>query len=382
MWKVPLFDLTFDKREAEAAQKVISSGWLTMGEVTQEFEERFAEFVSVKHAIAVSSGTAALHMANRALGIGPEDEVICPSLTFVAAANSIVYVGAQPVFADVESLEEFSVSPKDIESKITGRTRAIQVLHYAGYPCDMDRILEVARRHGLPVVEDCAHAPGAEYQGRKCGSIGDLGCFSFFPNKNMTTGEGGMVTTNHDELARKIRLMRSHGMTSFTLDRHKGHAFSYDVVELGYNYRLDEMRSAIGLVQLEKLADNNRMRQRIQSWYRERLSAIPGVRIPYAHPVGTSAHHIFPVLLDPTVGREDFMRAMKERGIQTSIHYPPIHLFRFYRQTFGLGENHLPITEEIARRQVTLPLYPSMSEADVDYVGGAVAALLKEQRRP
>jgi len=372
VWRVPLFDLTLGDEELKAVERVLRSGWLTMGEVTREFERRFAEFLGVRHAIAVANCTAALHLANRALGIGPGDEVICPALTFVATANSVVYTGARPVFADITGLDDLSISPADIEAKITPRTRAILVVHYAGYPCDMDPILEIARRHGLRVIEDSAHAPGAEYKGRKCGTIGDVGCFSFFSGKNMTTGEGGMVVTDDDELAERIRLMRSHGMTSLTLDRYKGHSFSYDVVELGYNYRLDEMRSALGLVQLTRLADNNDRRRRIHAWYRERLRSVPGIRVPYSDPVGTPVHHIFPAILDEGISRRAFMGEMKARGVQTSIHYPPIHLFEFYRRAFGFRGGHLPITEEVARREVTLPLYPSMDESDVAYVCDAI----------
>lgn len=378
MWKVPLFDTAFDERESEAAHKVIASGWLTMGEITAEFERRFAEYMNVKHAVAVSSCSAGLHLANRALDIKTNDEVICPSLTFVAAANSIVCVGARPVFADIQSLEDFSIAPDDIESKITERTKAIQLVHYAGYPCDMDRIMDIARKHRLRVIEDSAHAPGAEYQGRKCGTIGDLGCFSFFSNKNMTTGEGGMVTTNDDELASRIRLLRSHGMTSVTLDRHKGHAFTYDVVEAGHNYRIDEIRAAIGLVQLDKLEDNNRRRRQVREWYGQRLTSIEGLEVPYLERVKESVHHILPLLLHAHVNREALMNGMKARGIQTSIHYPPTHLFDYYRRTFGTKPGSLPLTEKVADREITLPFYPSMSREDVDYVCDALADLLSE----
>ena len=226
MWEIPLFDIGFNEKEMIAVQKVLSSGWLTMGEQTEMFEREFADFINVKHAIAVSNCTAALHLANLALGIGENDEVLCPSLSFVAGSNSIVYTGAKPVFADITDLSDFNISPVDIEKKVSARTKAIQIVHYAGNPCDMDHIMEIARKHGLSVIEDCAHAPGSEYNGRKCGAIGDIGCFSFFSNKNMTTAEGGMITTNSDDLAKKIKLMRSHGMTAMTLDRHKGRAFS------------------------------------------------------------------------------------------------------------------------------------------------------------
>jgi dTDP-4-amino-4,6-dideoxygalactose transaminase len=380
MWKVPLFDISFDEKEVIAAQEVLRSGWLTMGEITQEFEQLFAEFTGVKHAIAVSSCTAALHMANRALEIGQGDEVICPSLTFVAGANSIVYTGAQPVFADITSLNDFSISPQDIETNITPRTKAIQVVHYGGYPCDMDQIMDLAKTHQLHVISDCAHAIGAEYKGKMLGSIGDIGCFSFFSNKNMTTGEGGMITTNNDELAAKIRLMRSHGMTTLTLDRHKGHAFSYDVVELGFNYRIDEIRSAIGIVQLEKLPSGNYRRRELSKMYREKLSDIDGLEIPYKNNYGSSSHHIFPVFLDKNIDRHNFMKHLKDKGIQTSIHYPPIHQFEFYQRNFGNKEGVLPLTEDIAKREVSLPLYPSMGDEDVTYVCDIAIEYLKKGR--
>ena len=232
MWKVPLFDIDFDATEAAAVQAVLRSGWLTMGEVSQRFERRFGEFIGVKHALAVSNGTAALHLACLAAGIGPDDEVICPSFTFVACANAILYSGGTPVFADITNALDLNVSPIDIEAKITQKTKALLVVHYAGFPCDMDSITELAGRYDLHIIEDCAHAPGTEYNGKKCGAIGHLGCFSFFSNKNMTTAEGGMITTDSDELAEKIRLLRCHGMSSQTLERHNGRTFAYDVVNL------------------------------------------------------------------------------------------------------------------------------------------------------
>jgi len=216
MWKVPLSDTVFDEREAEAVQRVLRSGWLTMGETTRQFEEQFSMLLSVKHAIAVSSCTAGLHLANQNLGIEREDEVICPALAFVAGAKPIRFLGTIPVFSEIQILDRLCLSPSDIDSRINRRTRAIQVVHFAGYPCDMDAVMSVSRRHGLPVIEDCSHAPGADYKGQKCGTIGDLGCFSFYSTKNMTTAEGGMVTTNNDALADKVRLLRSHGMADIT----------------------------------------------------------------------------------------------------------------------------------------------------------------------
>jgi len=375
-WKIPLFDVDFDEKEVQAVVKVVESGWLTMGEVTQEFEKKFADFIGVKYAFAVSNCTAALHLAHRAVGIEAGDEVISPSLTFVATANSILYVGGRPVFADITSTNDFNISPVDIKSKISERTKAITLVHYAGYPCDMDKIVSIADEFGLKVIEDSAHAIGAEYNGRKCGSLGDIGCFSFFSNKNMTSGEGGMVTTDSDELAEKIRLMRSHGMTTLTLDRHKGHAYSYDVLELGYNYRIDEIRSAMGMVQLEKLEHNNRKRKEMVGLYQKGLAGISKVKVPFANPCGASSHHILPLLLDADINRDKLVEWLKARGIQSSIHYPPIHLFDFYRRTFGFKEGLLPITEDVAKRELTLPLYPSMRAQDVQYVCDSIAEYL------
>ena len=378
MWEIPLFDIGFNEKEMIAVQKVISSGWLTMGEQTELFEREFADFMNVKYAIAVSNGTAALHLANLSLNIGENDEVICPSLSFVAGSNSIVYTGAQPVFADITDLSDFNISPVDIEKKISARTKAIQIVHYSGNPCNMDHIMEIADKHGVYVIEDCAHAPGSEYNGRKCGAIGDIGCFSFFSNKNMTTAEGGMITTNSDDLAKKIKLMRSHGMTAMTLDRHKGRAFSYDVVELGYNYRTDEIRSAIGIAQLEKLEDSNRRHREIDQIYKERLSDVCCIKVPFNMKGDYSSRHIFPVLLDKEVSRQGFMEFLKSNGIQSSIHYPPIHLFDYYRCNFGYHEGMLPITEEVAKREVTLPLYPSMTDKDVYRVCDVIVEYFEE----
>jgi dTDP-4-amino-4,6-dideoxygalactose transaminase len=379
-WKIPLFDIDFDEREVQSVVEVLKSKWLTMGEVTIEFERKFADFIGVKYAIAVSNGTAALHLAHRAVGIEPGDEVICPSLTFVATANSILYAGGHPIFADITSTDNFNISPEDIESKISEKTKAITVVHYGGYPCDMDIILSIAREFGLKVIEDSAHAVGAEYNGVKCGSLGDIGCFSFFSNKNMTSGEGGMVVTNNKELAEKIRLMRSHGMTTLTLDRHKGHAHSYDVVDLGFNYRIDEMRAALGLAQLAKLEMNNEQRKSITEFYRERLKEISLLEVPFKdfNFEHKSSYHIMPILLEKSVDRKWFMDEMKLKGVQTSIHYPPIHLFKYYKDKFGYKRGELPLTEEISDREVTMPLYPSMGIGQIDFICETIKEILEE----
>jgi len=373
-WRIPLSDIDFDEKEVLAVQKVIKSRWLTMGNITQEFEASFASHVQTKHAIAVTNATAALHLACLALGLGPGDEVIVPSLTFVATANAVRYVGATPIFADVVSHDDLNISPEAVRSLISSRTRAIIVVHYAGYPCDMDAILSIAKQNGLFVIEDAAHAVGSELDGRKLGAWSDIGCFSFFSNKNMTTGEGGMMTTNNDDLAQKLNRLRSHGMTSLTWDRHKGHAYSYDVVDLGYNYRIDEIRAAIGLVQLSKVERNNERRRLLSQVYRDALQELaPQISVPFQRHLGTTSAHIMPILLPEETKRREFIESMKENGIQTSIHYPPIHTFTSYKDDTIWD---LPVTEDVAKREITLPLYPAMSNDDVVVVVSAIRASL------
>ncbi len=365
IWKIPLADLDYDNNEENAVLSVLRSKWLTMGSVTAQFEQDFAAMTGSKHCLSVSNATEALHLACVALGIGPGDEVIVPSLTFVATANAVLYTGAKVVFADIVCPNDLTISPASIEACINPRTKAIIVMHYAGYPCDMPAILEIAQQHNLYIIEDAAHCPGATLDGKALGTWGEIGCFSFFSNKNLATGEGGMLTTNSDEIAAKLKLLRSHGMTTLTYDRHAGHAYTYDVVELGYNYRIDEIRAALGIEQLKKLPANNQHRREIVARYRKHLPA--ELTIPFADHPGISACHICPVLLPAGTSRKAFQDYMKEHGIQTSIHYPPIHTFSYYREHFP-GPHNLPITETIAPREVTLPLFPNMSEEQIDYL--------------
>ena len=377
-WKIPLSDITFEDEEAAAVQDVLKSRWLTMGEVTQRFEEDFSNYMGSKHAIAVTNCTAALHLACLAVGLGPGDEVILPSLTFVATANAVRYVGATPVFADIEGEQDFDIAVKGIEQCLSKRTRAIIVMHYGGYACDMDGILSLAKKYGLVVIEDAAHAVGSELRDRKLGTIGKIGCYSFFSNKNITTCEGGMLVTDDDSIAEKLRLLRSHGMTSLTLDRYKGHAWSYDVIATGYNYRIDEIRSALGIVQLGKLERNNAHRRQLTSLYRDHIQEfIPEIIVPFAQPRGISACHLLPILLPTGFEREHFMERMKSNGIQTSIHYPPIHRFSAYSDLLASSHGSLSVTEEVASREVTLPLFATLTDEDVFTVVQSVRESLK-----
>jgi len=372
-WRVPLADVKLGEEEEQAVLEVLRSGWLTMGAVTQAFEQDLAAFVGAKHAFAVNNATAALHLACLAVGLGPEDEVIVPSLTFVATANAVRYTGAKVVFADIESEDWLCICPQAIEEKITGRTKAIVVMHYAGFPCDMREILRIADKYHLAVIEDAAHAIGSSLDGKALGTWGHVGCYSFFGNKNLTTAEGGMLVTNDDQLADRVRILRSHGMTTLTWDRHQGHASSYDVVDLGYNYRIDEIRSAIGREQLKKLPAGNARRELLVRRYRQTFQEFaPTLGLPFSAKRGVSSQHIFPVLLPEGVDKESFRESMKQDRIQTSFHYPPVHQFKIYQQD---GET-LWMTENVAKREVTLPLFPGMTDEQQDWViAGVVRAL-------
>lgn len=368
MWKVPLFDLNYDNRETEAVNSVLQSKWLSAGPKTALFEQKFAEYLggNVKCA-AVANCTAALHLSLLVSNIGPGDEVIVSGLTFIAAANAVSMVGAKPILADSKSLTDWNVDPSDIAAKITNRTKAIIIVHFAGYPCDMDSISALADKNKLILIEDVAHAIGAEYKGRKCGTFGDMACFSFFSNKNLSTGEGGMIVTNDAELDRQLRLLRSHGMTSMTVERHEGKIISYDVIRPGLNYRMDEIRSAIGLVQLDKLNESNKKRKSLVENYCRLLGGRSDTVIPWSAPDKNiqSSYHIFPILLPVLVDRNQVINKLKEKGIQTSIHYPSLKKFKHY-SSIDLGE--VKIAEEISARVLTLPLYPEMGIENVKFV--------------
>jgi dTDP-4-amino-4,6-dideoxygalactose transaminase len=376
-WTIPLSDLAVDDELLAAAHEALASGWWTMGPRVEELETAFAEYCGIEHALAVANGTAALHIALLALDVGPGDEVVVPSLNFVAAANVIRHVGATPVFCDVRGASDLNLDPADVEAALTPQTKVILVIHYAGFPCDMAAMTELAGRAGAQILEDAAHAPGAMYRGRKCGAIGAIGCFSFFSNKNLPVGEGGMVVTGDDELAARLRLLRSHGMTTLTWDRHRGHAHSYDVVSPGFNYRLDEVRAAIGLVQLRRLEDANAKRAALAARYRELLDGQDGIVVPFDDLDGdvSSSHHIEVVVLPEGAERTEIQAMMRERGVQTSVHYPPIHQFSAYASE--PGARVLPQTEALAGRVLTLPLYAHMPPEDVDTVAQALLDALR-----
>jgi dTDP-4-amino-4,6-dideoxygalactose transaminase len=385
MWKVQLFKLNYDDREVEAVANTVRSGWLTMGEKIQEFEAAFGKFLGEGvYCTATANCTAALHMALMALGVGQQDEVLVPALTFVADINVVKVCGASPVLVDCTSQHDWNIDPQDLKRKITEKTKAVIIVHYAGYPCNMDAIHSVLdkanterkKRGRAPIglIEDAAHTPGATFKGQPCGTFGDVGCFSFFSNKNLSIGEGGMFVTRDKELDRKGKLLRSHGMTTLTLDRHKGRAISYDVLQPGLNYRMDEMRAALGLVQLEKLAGANSARKRLVALYVEELKALSGITIPFQGELeGSSAYHIFPLLVDWPHDRTAVIEALKAEGIQASIHYPDFRSFSAYKNELP---NDTPIALEISSRSLTLPLYPTMAISEVRLVCDALKKIM------
>jgi dTDP-4-amino-4,6-dideoxygalactose transaminase len=346
-----------------------------MGPRIQEFEAAYAEFLGCAHALALSSCTAALHLAYLAVGVGPGDEVVVPSMSFAATSNAVLYCGGTPVFADIVGQEDLGIDVADVEARITDKTKAVCAMHYAGYPAAVDRLRELCDSRGIALVEDTAHAPSAELDGRKLGTWGSAGCFSFFSNKVLSVGEGGLLATDDDGVAERVRSLRSHGMTSGTWDRHRGHAETYDIVDLGFNYRMDEPRAALLLSRMRRVDAEIERRRELVRAYRERLAGVERLTVPYTDAeVGRSSCYVMPTLLDEGVDRREVRQGLSARGIQTSILYPAIHEFTEYRKRYP--DVSLPRTEKAARTQVTLPLFAHMTEDQVDRVCDAVAELL------
>lgn len=366
-YRIPLFDLNFDEAEEAAVLDCLRSKWISTGPRTAEFESRFGEMCGGVHAVALANCTVALHLSMILADIGEGDEVICPSLTFVATVNAIRYVGAVPVFADIQGGHDLTINPTDIEAKITPRTRAIVVMHYAGFPCDMDAIMMLADSHGLKVIEDACHGPFSEHHdGRKLGTIGQTGCFSFFSNKNISTGEGGMLVTRDLKLAERAKLLRSHGMTTMSYQRAKGHSTSYDVVESGFNYRMDDLHAAIGLAQLDKIPADYAKRAVLRSHYEKLLTGSQNIILPFSGRSGYFSNYVLAVLLAKggATERNALRDALVQAGIQTSVHYPPVHRFSTY-QPYA---SSLPRTESVADRLITLPMYGNLALETVDEI--------------
>jgi dTDP-4-amino-4,6-dideoxygalactose transaminase len=359
---ISLSDPVLGEKEKRALCEVIDSGWLTMGGRVVDFEKDFARLHGFDDAVAVNSCTAALHLSLKALNIGLGDEVLVPSLTFVATVNAILYVGATPVFVDIEALDTPHISLDDAQAKCSAKTKAVIVMHYGGYCINVSAWRSLCDKNGLLMIEDAAHAPGVSEVGR----MADAAAFSFFTNKNMSTAEGGMILARRASVLQRMRHLRTHGMSTDTLARHRGHAYSYDVGMLGYNYRMDELRAAMGSVQLRHLRAWNKKRSDLCRIYRQLLATYTReLLVPFDNTHETAAH-LMPVLLPTKINRQKVMEQLRNDGIQTSIHYPPVHQFTYYQERYPGVQ--LPETEKFCARELTLPLHPSLTENDVERV--------------
>jgi perosamine synthetase len=373
--EVPFFVPWITEGDKKAVLKVLASRWLTGGPKAKEFEKLFASYTSAKYSVSVNSCTAALHLAMRALNIGPGDEVIVPVLTFAATANAALFVGAKPVFADVDE-KTFNISLKQIEQKITKKTKAIIVVHYGGQPCDMKEIMAIAKDHDIEVVEDCAHALGALYKGKSAGTFGAVGCFSFYPTKIITTIEGGMATTQDKEIANKMLILKEHGMTKAAFARENKANWYYDVVDLGYNYRMNEVQAALGIAQLERMDNINEKRIEAAKYYTKRLSEVEGIVTPYEMEDRTHLYHLYVIrVLKEKFGidRNELFNNLSASGIGTSVHYTPLHMLTFYKN-LGYSKQNFPVANRVSKEILSLPLFPTISKSQIDFVVKEITA--------
>ena len=382
--EIPFHKACLGEEEIAALASVIRSGWITMGPKTIEFEQRFAGYLGARHAIAVSSGTAALHLALDAAGIQPDDEVLIPTNTFTATGEVVKYLGARPVLVDVDAAT-LNIDPADAARKITSRTRAIMPVHLAGQPCDMDSIHALASAHNLHVIEDAAHALPSEFGGVRIGAISEMTAFSFYATKTLTTGEGGMLTTNNDDYAARLRMMRLHGISGDAWKRYgRNGTWYYEVVEAGYKYNLTDMQSALGLVQLAKCDAMDKMRERIAARYTAAFDEIDSLEPPRVHKNRKTSWHLYILRLhldQLRIDRAQFIVELKERGVASSVHFIPLHLHPLYQRSYGYRPGDMPVAEEQFERYLSLPIYPGMTDADVDYVISAVSDIADRFRR-
>ena len=372
---IPYGKQAVDDSDVEAVVSALRSDWLTTGPQVEAFERAFADTVGAKYAVAVSNGTAALHTAMYALGIEAGDEVIVPTMTFAATANAVVFQGGTPVFADVDP-DTLLLDPARLEPLITAKTKAIIAVDYAGQPCDYDALRVIAERHGLALVADACHAVGGRYKGRRVGSLADLNTFSLHPVKNMTTGEGGVVTTENPDLAGRMRLFRNHGITSDHRQREASGSWAYEMVDLGFNYRLTDFQCALGISQLAKLPSWTIRRQFIAGKYDEALDKIDAVSHLATRKDVSHAYHLYVIRVDEKLAgmdRDSLYQAMRQRGIGVNVHYAPVHLHPYYRRRFGMREGLCPVAEKASKQILSLPMYPGLTEGQQ---GEVVDALL------
>jgi len=364
--------------DIQAVMQVLRSDWLTTGGKVDEFEEAFASYVGAKYAVSFSSGTAALHAAAFAAGLQPGDEAITSPMTFAATANCVLYQGARPVFADV-CPDTLNLDPDQVSAKITSNTRAVLPVDYSGHPADFDAILGFAEERSLTVIEDASHAVGAEYKKRRVGNIAHMTTFSFHPVKHLTTGEGGMVTTNRSELAKTLRRFRNHGISSDARQRQSSGQWFYEMVTLGFNYRLTDIACALGISQLNKLAPNLARRREVAEKYTAAFRKLPAVMVPCVRDEVDPAWHLYPIRLNLarlTADREEVFRALRAENVGVNVHYIPVHLHPYYRENFGYRGGEFPVAEDAYQRLISLPMFHAMTDQDVEDVIAAVSKVV------
>lgn len=365
-YKIPLAKPYVGEEEIKALKEVVNSGFLSFGSKLPEFEKRFAEYLGAKYAVAVSSGTAGLHLCVKALGFKKGDEVITTPFSFVASANCLLYEGVTPVFVDIDE-KTFNMDDSKIEEKITPKTKAILPVHVFGQPCNMDKIMEIAARHNLAVIEDACEALGSSYSGKKAGLFGNAAVFAFYPNKQMTTGEGGMIVTNDDKIYKMCKILRNQGRQEedkWLIHHH-----------LGYNYRLDEMSCAVGLEQLKKLDFMLKKRQEIAEKYSKAFSDTEGIKAPFVKAGAEHSWFLYVVLLKEGVDREKVIETLAKQGIQTRPYFPPIHSQPYFKKMFP-GQESLPVCEKISRQTLALPFYIQLTDEDINKVASSIKALV------
>jgi dTDP-4-amino-4,6-dideoxygalactose transaminase len=379
---MPLAKPMIGSAELKAVKEVLKSGWLTTGPKVKEFEEKVQKYISCKKAVGLTSCTGGLHMALAALGIGPGDEVIVPTYTFAASAHVVAWLGAKPVLVDVEK-DTFNIDVDAIEKVITPNTKAIMPVHFAGHACDMDKILEIAKKHNLFVLEDAAHAIGTDYKGRKIGSFGDAAVFSFYVTKAITTAEGGMIVTNDEEFGNKLKRYSYFGVDKDAFNRYtdKG-TWYYEIIELGYKYNMDNIQGAMGVEQLNRIEKFIAKRRKMAKLYNKLLKDVPEIITPTEKKYTRHPYHLFPVLLDidkASISRADFINKLREYNIGSSVHFIPLHLHPYYQKTYGYKRGDFPIAEYLFDREISLPLWPGISKEDVKYVVEAIKEILAQK---
>jgi dTDP-4-amino-4,6-dideoxygalactose transaminase len=381
---LPFAKPDISQAEVDEVVDTLRSGWLTGGPKVRAFEEAFRELTGAEHAVSLSSCTAGLHLALLAAGVGPGDEVITTPLTFAATVNVILHVGATPVLADV-SEDDYNIDPAKVEQKATPRTKALMPMHYGGQPCRMDELLDIARRHDLRVIEDAAHALGASYRGRPVGSLSDAAAFSFYPIKNITTGQGGMLTTRDPELAERVRLLSLHGLSKNAWDRYseKG-TWAYQVLAPGFNYVMTDIQASIGIHQLKRFEGFQARRREIVALYDRLLSDVPEIIRPAVRDGVVHAWHLYAIRIDSgglRIGRDEIIEELRGRGIGTTVNFIPIHYHPYFREALHLCEGDFPVAERVFASEISLPLFPTMHDSDVERVAGALRDLIGDARR-